>query len=169
MMPCTQILVLVHPGSACGSADFNLGRAIAREARETLARQISAWRGGVLVIDGELSDELVDYPSLDCSIKDGLRIAKESGHISQRVVGDDPDQVQRISEFVASLSEQDKSETAFTVTGAWFDPNDGEGCVGSVHKQLIALGCKAEVSESAVNVASEDADGLTEQPSPAHG
>lgn len=164
-----EILVLVHPGSACGSANFNLGRTEGREAREGLITAIEAWQGGFLVIDSEFSDELEEYPGFDRAIKLALQAAKNRNQISQRVVGDDPDQVQRITEFVATMSDQDKDQTSFTVTGAWFDPSDGEGCVGSVHKRLLALGCKAQVDESAVNVDSEDTDGMTEQLSPAHG
>lgn len=45
--PNSQILVLVHPGSACGSADFNIGTKAAREARDGLCRELSNlfWMG----------------------------------------------------------------------------------------------------------------------------
>jgi hypothetical protein len=59
-----KLLVIVHPGSACGSADFNLGKFEARAARDTLRGAIEDWEGGVIVIDGELSDELEHVPSL---------------------------------------------------------------------------------------------------------
>lgn len=160
-----KVLVLVHPGSACGSANFNLGRTEARAAREGLIREIDGWQGGIFIIDSEFSDEIVEYPGLDRAIAQAISTANDRGLISRRVVGDDPDQVQRITEFVSSLSEQDRTLTEFVVTGAWFDPSDGEGCVGSVHKQLLTLGCKAQVGESAVSLADEDEDEWAEQPS----
>ena len=66
------ILVLVHPGSACGSADMNLGKFEARAARAELAYELDYWHGTLLVIDGELSDELPWYPQLDRAITECL-------------------------------------------------------------------------------------------------
>jgi hypothetical protein len=164
-----HILVLVHPGSACGSADYNLGKVNAREARENLIQTLDQWNGALLVIDGELSDELDFYPQFSRSIETALHRAKGLGLIGQRVIGNDPDQVLRITEFVTSMSEQDKADTAFTVTGAWLHPEDGTGCVGSVHQQLLALGCKSQVDDSAVSLFLETEEILTEHASPAQG
>jgi len=73
-----KILVIVHPGSCCGSADMNLGRYEAGALRDYLADTVNAWRGPVLVIDGNLSDELAQtaYESLGRAIKNALRRAK---------------------------------------------------------------------------------------------
>lgn len=68
-----RVLVLVHPGSACGSANFNIGKFEARAARDALCSELDNWRGDVLVIDGELSDELEFYPSFDLAIRDCLQ------------------------------------------------------------------------------------------------
>lgn len=64
------MLVVVHPGSACGSADFNLGLIEGSRVRERLARTILGWTDEIVVVDNDLSDELETYAML------GLAIAK---------------------------------------------------------------------------------------------
>lgn len=56
----TEILVIVHPGSACGSAEMNLGKDNAQVQRLDMQQLIEGWEGGVVIIDGTLSDELED-------------------------------------------------------------------------------------------------------------
>lgn len=150
-----DVLVVVHPGSACGSADYNIGRFEARAARDALVTALKTWHGGVLVIDGELSDELPDFPALNGAIDVALSQARDRGHTSLRVVGDDPDQVKRISEFVKKGGSAVR-EFQYEVTGAWYHPEDGSGCVGSVITQLQKMGCKARVHESAVELSMDD-------------
>lgn len=144
-----SILVLVHPGSACGSANFNLGDAQAQACRALIADELATWEGGVIVIDGALSDELPGYPELQKTISDALCRAKASGQSSVRVWGDDPDQVPRIRELAEQAGPAFKA-ASFTVTGAWYHPEDASGCVGSVIQELRLCGCEAEVSSSAV-------------------
>lgn len=69
------VLVLVHPGSACGSADFNLGSSEASDARSRLANDLALWHGDIIVMDGFLSDEIATHPALDEAIQDALRRA----------------------------------------------------------------------------------------------
>jgi hypothetical protein len=40
-----HILVIVHPGSACGSADFQIEKCDAQTDRDGLCRQIDCWNG----------------------------------------------------------------------------------------------------------------------------
>lgn len=151
------ILVLVHPGSACGSADANLGRLEAGAARNGLIWELDHWEGGLLVIDGDFSDELPGRPLLACAIEQCLRRASDCGAFSRRVVGNDPDQVARARECVQELVRGGRTAAglSFIVTGAWYDPSDGSGCVGSVVQELKRLGCSATVSEHAVCVEEE--------------
>jgi hypothetical protein len=145
------ILVLVHPGSACGSADFNLGKAEGRAARDMLCSEMDSWNGDLIVIDGALSDELDHYPVLDASIKSALDRAKKADVISIRAYGDDPDQVDVIKALVPQLGARG-IQAQYVVTGAWYHPEDGSGCVGSVIEALAEIGCEAKVSESAVSL-----------------
>ena len=82
---------MVHPGSACGSADMNLGGAAASAARAALASEIDAWHGEIAVIDGELSDELHREPwtAFGHSVDGALVRAALDGHRSGRTMGDD--------------------------------------------------------------------------------
>lgn len=145
-----NILVSVHPGSACGSADFNIGCMAASESRAKLVRELDAWVGPVVVIDGGLSNELKDYPALDNALDQALARAKATGLMSLRMVGDDPEQNDRIREVIEGMVPAQKRDAVFSVTGAWYDSADGGGCVGGVHTVLLAMGCNSSVSESAV-------------------
>lgn len=147
-----QILVVVHPGSACGSADFNLGPGLARKVRDALVHELEGWMGGVLVIDGELSDELAENPKLDLALKGALHRAAQSDQVSLRLFGDDPDQVKRITEYVMRMPSPARRNTGFHVTGAWYHSEDGGGCVGSVWQRLRTMGMSAQVSPNAVDL-----------------
>lgn len=146
-----RVLVVVHPGSACGSANFNIGQFEARAARDALADELIHWDGGIVVIDGELSDELPDYAHLADAIDRALERAAAADQMSVRLAGDDPDQVEVIEE-VAVTARWKRRSVECTVTGAWFHPEDGGGCVGSVHARLRSLGIRSEVSECAVQL-----------------
>lgn len=152
------ILVVVHPGAACGSADFNLGGFDARCARDALRHEFEAWQGGVLVIDGALSDELPGRPMFNDSLLNALERAKRRGLTSERVVGcgeDDNAQVARIREFVERNVAALK-DALFVVTGAWYDDEDGH-CIGSVRDELLRLGMRVKVSDCAMRI-DPDAD-----------
>lgn len=144
--PGEDLLIVVHPGSVCGSADFNLGKSDARCARDGLVLELNDWSGGIVVIDGSLSDELVHHRSLDQAIEQALARARDAGHRCERVVGDDPDQVDRTRELIKRLGDR-APFTRFVVTGAWYHPEDGSGCVGSVVNTLRERGLQAQVSE----------------------
>jgi len=152
-----RVLVVVHPGSACGSATYNLGRTEAQSARGELADELTRWDGGVVVVDGELSDELPYYPHLANAIDGALARAAAAGHLSVRLEGDDPDQVAVIEALAAEQNWKERGVTC-AVTGAWFHPKDGSGCVGGVHKALLALGIGAEVSNHAVCIDPEEVE-----------
>lgn len=142
------ILVVVHPGSACGSANFNLGRFAARGARDALVREVEDWSASVVIIDGSLSDELPYYPALQQALDGCLRRSAAAGGLAVRVMGDDPEQVDRIREIATAMGERAR-RAHFVVTGAWLEPKEG-GCVGSVVRELRSMGCTAEVARSAV-------------------
>lgn len=143
-----RILVLVHPGSLVGSANYNVGRDQARATREDIARELDAWSGDVLVINGALCDELASAPLLQQSIQRCLERNALAGHHCAQVLGEDPDQVERIRQYMvqrgaALLGAQ------FHLTGAWYGPNQ-YGCVGSVEAELRAAGHAVEVSDTAL-------------------
>lgn len=150
------ILVLVHPGSACGSADFNLGTAVAQASREALIKELAQWSGGIVVIDGCSSDEIALHPSFDRAINASLARARSSGLTANRVAGDDPEQVDRIREFAERGD--DSRARSFTVSGAWYHSADGSGCVGSVVAELQRLDCDVTVSPTALDLDAADAD-----------
>lgn len=154
-----EVLVVVHPGSACGSADMNLGRMDARAARDALAFELDRWQGPVVVIHGEFSDELPSYPMLGQAVSNVVARARQAGHRADEILGDDNsdhNQVAAITEWLEANVGADRP--AFRVTGAWYHPEDGGGCVGSVLDQLRALGHEAIVADSVVELCSESED-----------
>jgi hypothetical protein len=147
------ILVIVHPGSACGSADFNYNsKSIAGAERDGLIMEFDNWQEGVIVIDGDLSTELSDYPELNRAIINVLERAKQNGHISIRKRGDDQ-YVSNQEWAIKFLLKKFKLHKGvrFQVTGAWaLGEDEGGGCVGSVCEAISSLGYTAEVSEMAL-------------------
>ncbi len=143
------ILVIVHPGSACGSADFQIGKYDAEAARDGLRHQFDRWNGGVIVLEGELDDELSDrwYRHLGESISAVLARAKASGQVSLKRKAFDPDQVSVIKNI---LKEPACRSDRFVVTGAWAYA-DGTGCVNSVLEAINSVGLSAEVSDMALS------------------
>lgn len=145
------ILVVVHPGSACGSADFNHPGDATME-RNFLAKDIAAWPGGIIVIDGALSDELGErrYHALAAAIDTTLNRARAAGLVAIRKNGDDPRQVRVMQRLVRQLGLTPQT-TRFDLTGAWVHA-DGDGCVGSVVDMLRSLGFTADIRDSALQL-----------------
>ncbi len=153
------LMIVVHPGSGCGSADFNLGRQDAQIARNTLASFISSWEGRTLIVDGELSDELPRYPVLGAAVLAAFDAGKEAG-FGARIRADDNtgDHWSRIvAKKIASLG-FDK-ETPIVVTGVWYFRDNSAGCVNAVYSAVRALGfVNVTISDSAISDPDGDGD-----------
>lgn len=161
-----HVLIVVHPGSALGSADFNLGPAEARAAREALIQELDQWEGPLLIIHGQLSDELYRYPQMDQALRWAQARNAQAGFPSHERDGCDENppnanQEAAIQAWVAQ-EQWDPQATSFRVTGAWYHPEDQGGCVGSVIARLKKLGYQAEVSPSAVVLPSADPESIPE-------
>ncbi len=129
------VLILVHPGSLCGSANANLGTVDARCVRDAVMDELRAWRGDVLVLDGFLSDELDDYPMLQKAINDAVERAPGFG---ARIQADDPEHAELAVAFLRERGVPLDAKVA--LTGAWFDPTDSSGCVNATRDALAAVG-----------------------------
>ena len=160
-----RILVVVHPGSALGSANFNLGRADARAARETLAEEIAGFDGHVVVIHGGLSSELSDYPIFDRALRGALNGAHAKGRLAAEMYGCDntgphhPDAARRLVGRFPALR-----GCSIVCTGAWATEDNSSGCVNDVADSLRAAGCgNVNVSDRAVYMVDEPEDDLEEE------
>jgi hypothetical protein len=144
-----MVLVVVHPGSACGSADFNYGsREIAESCRQRLIEEWDNWAGGAIVLDGALTDELPNYVELSRALQDLLTRAEASNSIALRLEAPDPEQ-EGILEAALQEIQPSKHLTAFVVTGAWLYPGH-LGCVGGVYRALQSKGYRAILSPAAL-------------------
>lgn len=145
--PDRDLLIIVHPGSACGSASFNLGQVRAKRARNILAADIAAWNGDVIVADGDLSNELPRYPGLNSAILSAL----DRAVIGQRISADHMTNgwAQKIVATALRLGFEAQT-TNVQVTGAWHSPTHG-ACVDHTIKQFVASGFKVEMRASVVH------------------
>lgn len=144
-----KILVVVHPGSACGSADFNIGFMLAQKYRRALCDRLERWLGGLVILDGELSSELSAYPQLKDALDSTLARASAGGHVAIRTPADDPSQI----EVSRRLFKDIDREVGIIVTGAWYHPDDAAGCVNSVADVLQKMGFQyVEIDESALSI-----------------
>lgn len=161
-MPDLPLLVLVHPGSLCGSANFNLGAIDARMAREDVASVLQRHEGAFLVVEGGFDDELSSYPMLQRAIAECLDRNQMAGHTVIRHWG--PDDALDGEHFTDTLPSvlQDLRRTLGDVpvalTGAWYHPEDETGCVGACRKIAEDAGfCIAEVVEEVAELWNDDA------------
>ena len=155
-MPAPQpLLFIVHPGSACGSADMNLGRDAAGFLRAQMQLLIESWEGGVVVIDGEISDELTEgygrssWRELGVAIEEALARAAQSNQLSVRIRGDDSEEFDQDDAARKVVAEHGLAPASvdITLTGAWVE-DDGSGCVNSVRAVLAGLGFTPDVSDA---------------------
>jgi len=152
-MTAVDALILVHPGSMCGSARSHLGRREADAARAEVLERVSSHQGLLFVIDGALSDELSDADN--ALIEKALERAAAAGHAAGRVWGCDSGETPfpswsgfRSDNGQLVFDEQETAASNFAphlrdmpvlVTGAWAGSNDGTGCVNSVANAIRAL------------------------------
>lgn len=158
-----EALVLVHPGSMCGSARMFLGKSEADSARNAVLGEVAAHVGPIIVIDGFLSDELTW--SEQTVIEDALTSNAEAGHLALRLWGCDAGESPYPSwpPFGASMEGaifegQEEAAKAIAprladhriiVTGAWATEDLSTGCASSVLVAMReALGGAAEVEHS---------------------
>jgi hypothetical protein len=148
--PADIALVVVHPGSACGSADFNLGSVRAEMARRRLVGELEEWTGPVILLSGDLDDEIEDYPELADALDALRQRALEQGF--EPIVHQAPDPQQ--TEVMLELLREESALAGcreFVVTGAWYDPDDRSGCVNSVIQVIRESGAGARPGPGAVH------------------
>ena len=155
-MPVTPVLIIVHPGSACGSADMNLGSPNAENQRLDMQEFVEAWEGAIVVIDGELSSELEDgrrsWMEWGKAIQTSMDKAEANGFLATRVLGDDMGdytQMDAARDLVKTHGWTPQNAT-IALTGAWID-DEGGGCVMSVKEALEEFGFQPTV-ECAMNL-----------------
>ncbi|NDV52952.1 hypothetical protein [Salipiger sp. PrR003] len=146
-----KALVLVHPGSMCGSAAMQIGRGRANELRKAVLKEVSEHSGPLVVIDGFLSGEL--SPQENDLIMEALQRNAEQGHFARRFWGCDggEEPFAAWESFGALEGEQVEFEeqqaaaeafashlahTEIRVSGAWATDDLSSGCATSV---LIVL------------------------------
>lgn len=146
------VLIVVHPGSCCGSANLNLGRYDARAARDGLSSELARWNGHIAVIDGDLSDDLSDYPIFNRGITDALARNASAGFKSRRIDGyaaADFDQVAAAAALVADLGLSPQANP-IKLTGAWTHGEESDsGCIDDVYSTLAAAGFSVDILDSA--------------------
>lgn len=175
MAPNRPVLIVVHPGSACGSADFNLGRDLADRQRLNMQEAVEQWTGPVAVIDGLFGDELDPdawrrpWREWGEAIEGALARAKDAGHLSERVMGaDDGSTPLNQMEAARKLAEDhglSPQDTPIVLMGAWVDAQGG-GCVHAVREELEEMGFSVTVAEAMDLDAEEPEEDLDDEDEP---
>ena len=139
-------MILVHPGSMYGSAEFTWGKYEARSQRDGVLSVIKNHKGPFIVIDGALSDKI--YNRDNELIMECLEKAKLAGLPALRLWGDDAgekpyDEWQGMGDHplvhegqeaaAQSLIDVLKVFNKVDTIGCWASHDlYGEGCVNSV-------------------------------------
>ena len=114
-----RLLFLVHPGSVCGSANFNIGESKADWFRAQIQTDLDQWHGGIIVLDGELSDELTYYPELSTTINNAVYKAHQRSQISVRARADDPDHVDIALNLLRNMKLPQDTPISITGWASW--------------------------------------------------
>jgi hypothetical protein len=155
-----ETLILVHPGSMCGSARMQMGRLEADAGREEVLERVRSHDGPLFVIDGALSDEL--SASENALIEAALSRSEAAGHPAGRLWGCDSGEApfpgwsgRRTNGGPLVFDGQEAAAEALApslpagpvlVTGAWAGSNADQGCVNAVANAVRAvLGREARV------------------------
>lgn len=139
IQPGDTVLLMVHPGSACGSANFNIGQIQADQGRAGLIEDIDhAVQNNmhIIVLSGDFDDEIPYFPDLNKAY--GEAIKPVAGRVRKAVYAGDPDQIDVTQEIVKGLGGKAK-DIHFLVSGCCLldaDKEVKEGCVGSVYETL---------------------------------
>lgn len=169
----TQALILVHPGSMCGSARMHMGRDAANAARHDVFERVRNHSGAFFAIDGAPSDELSADESREIDL--AVMRALAAGHPAGRYWGCDSGEKPYGSwaglgdgQTVFGSQEEAASEIApkisgfrVLVTGAWAGSNANEGCVNSVAntiRETLGRGALVGIDETALPMPSEYVD-----------
>ncbi len=154
-----KLLVLVHPGSACGSANSNIGRGEAENFRRAMADDLRKHSGHFLVVDGDASSDLPYYGFLNTSISECLTRNGEAGFHAVRVFACD-DYTDGWEDIVTGKITNMglQPTTPVELTGAWYCEDDSAGCVNAVNNDLTGLGFKCVVLDSAARDPEGDLD-----------
>lgn len=153
-MDTRRVLIVVHPGSACGSADFHHGRAYAGSERDMLVRALDSWSGPVVVVDSDLSDEIARYPELARAVHDVLERARRTSHSARLLAHDDQEDYDCI-DWVSQVRDHVMATGIgqALITGAWYhDDDDDGGCVNAVYDALVDEGMTVDVHDSALSI-----------------
>lgn len=122
-----ELLVVVHPGSLCGSVNMHLGIA-AESTRHAVTSEICEWAGAVAVIGGDFDDEL-EHPRY-ASLRAALSRASFKVYGAATDLG-----LKKAARRILRRFRIDE-RCRVTVTGAWHD-HDGNGCVTCVAKTMM--------------------------------
>jgi hypothetical protein len=151
-----RILVVVHPDSACGSADFNLigeGEAVAQ--RRKLAAELDGWIGEMWIVDGFAPGDLRKrrYAPLATALRRASERCVAAGFRVDRRSGP-ADSVTDHRAVAMSLANARRAtaDTEIVVTGAWYNSERDDGCVADVAVVLRGIGCHVRIGDGAVRL-----------------
>lgn len=140
---------------------MNCGDEAAASIRTALAEDLADWAGGIAVIDGDLSSQLRQraYRDFGLSLESALQRAAEHGLTAIRIRGCSMEEFDQTRAAVVLADNLALAAGGWTVeiTGAWYEPGGGEGCVNSVVEALESVGVSATVRPSAAVLDPEDA------------
>jgi hypothetical protein len=146
-----SILILVHPGSACKQAD-NTARENAEAMRIKLAKELTGWEGGILIIDNQYSHDLNHYPSFNAAVGNAIRSAEKRGSPVARIFACDEISTDWTDLIANALKAWRLDEdTYFDITGAWYSRQGHKGSVNVVYDLIMRMGFQGNISNNAIS------------------
>lgn len=123
------MLVVVHPGTACRTAETDLGLFAGATARERLARTIFRWRGDILVLDNPAELEIRRSAELSLAIVNATEDKKAPRiHANPATPGWNIETAGAIARLAQGRPVH--------LTGAWRNRAGADGSIDILHRTL---------------------------------
>src|SRR6266571_5963519 len=133
----TPLMVIVHPGSLCGS--YHTSHAFDPRKLRQLVDEIYGWNGHFAIIYGDFPDELDDYPEVGKAID----FAAWPNTTGEYTAGANSGELRRVARQIVREMKAASSPMVL-ITGAW---GEEDGCARFVADELVRLGAKATLSK----------------------
>lgn len=133
--------------------------------RDAVATTLQNWNGDVLVLLGDLCDELDCYPQLQNAIDTAMTHSATEGGRGVAIDAPDPDHpeiaLKQLKEWGVAAG------APLRLTGAWFDPTEASGCINSTREALRNAGFDdIEVLDCAAQLSPFDVEHGEEETAP---
>ncbi len=145
-----NILLIISPGSACGSTYHKLGYTKSGQAHEKIAKTIRNWKDDIIIIDCHVSEELSHYPLLELAIQKQQERSEHKEILFDRYECHKVKEGQWVKDIAKHIIGKRIYNQNIYVTGAWHKTE--EHAVSSLIETLRTNDVNVTLKDCAINL-----------------